>query len=148
MRNGERQDRIRAQLSDNRLDVTLNGHRQSVYGHRHGQELTLFQQGRNFRCTLFRETFGLEDTSLEGSLEASMSGAVISVQVKKGDTVIAGQTLLIMEAMKMEHTIKASANGVVSEVLYGVCDQVAKGAELIAIDVTPGADTEETEAKA
>jgi 3-methylcrotonyl-CoA carboxylase alpha subunit len=43
---------------------------------------------------------------------------------------------MIMEAMKMEHAIKAPANGIVSEVFYAEGDQVAEGAELIAIDVT------------
>ena len=146
VRNGKREDRIRAELGDDRLEVTLNGHRQSLYGHLHGQELTLFQQGQTFRCTLYRETFGLEDAAHEGSLAAPMNGAVISVQAKKGDTVTAGQTLVIMEAMKMEHAIRAPADGVVSDVFYTEGDQVAEGAELIAIDVTAKATRSEAEA--
>ncbi|MDI9246376.1 acetyl/propionyl/methylcrotonyl-CoA carboxylase subunit alpha [Marinobacter sp. CHS3-4] len=134
--NGDRQDHLQATLTDDRLDVTLNGHRQSLYGHLNGDELTLFRHGRTFRCTVFKERFGLEDAGHEGSLEAPMNGAVIAVQAKKGDTVTAGQTLVIMEAMKMEHAIKAPANGVVTDVFYSEGDQVAEGAELIAIDVT------------
>jgi 3-methylcrotonyl-CoA carboxylase alpha subunit len=42
-----------------------------------------------------------------------------------------GAALLVMEAMKMEHTIVAPADGVVAEVLYAVGDQVAEGAELV-----------------
>jgi 3-methylcrotonyl-CoA carboxylase alpha subunit len=43
----------------------------------------------------------------------------------------AGQVLAIMEAMKMEHTIAAPADGVVAELLYAPGDQVAEGAELL-----------------
>ena len=60
----------------------------------------------------------------------------ISVQTKVGDTVTAGQSLVIMEAMKMEHAIKAPADGVVTDIFFAEGDQVSEGAELIAIEVT------------
>jgi 3-methylcrotonyl-CoA carboxylase alpha subunit len=47
-----------------------------------------------------------------------------------------GEPLVIMEAMKMEHTIAAPSDGVVQEVLYRVGDQVADGAPLLAFEVT------------
>lgn len=56
------------------------------------------------------------------------------ISVKAGDTVEKGQPLLVMEAMKMEHTISAPADGRVEEVFYGVGDQVTEGAELVSID--------------
>jgi 3-methylcrotonyl-CoA carboxylase alpha subunit len=49
-----------------------------------------------------------------------------------GQEVKKGQPLVIMEAMKMEHTISAPSDGVVEEVLYQVGDQVADGAPLLA----------------
>jgi 3-methylcrotonyl-CoA carboxylase alpha subunit len=60
-----------------------------------------------------------------------MPGKVIAVQVQNGAQVTKGAPLLIMEAMKMEHTIVAPADGKVDEVLYGVGDQVAEGAALV-----------------
>jgi 3-methylcrotonyl-CoA carboxylase alpha subunit len=66
-----------------------------------------------------------------GGLAAPMPGKVIAVMVQAGAKVERGAPLLIMEAMKMEHTIMAPAAGAVKEVLYGVGDQVAEGAELI-----------------
>ena len=51
--------------------------------------------------------------------------------MKAGDAVKKGQALAVMEAMKMEHTIAAPADGTVSEVLYAPGDQVAEGAELL-----------------
>ena len=71
----------------------------------------------------------------EGRLTAPMPGKVIAVLVEPGTVVEKGTPLIVMEAMKMEHTIGAPAAGVVSEVLYAVGDQVADGAQLLVLDV-------------
>jgi len=70
-----------------------------------------------------------------GRLTAPMPGKVVSFAVKAGDKVSRGQPLAVMEAMKMEHTIAAPADGTVEELLYGPGDQVAEGAELLRIAV-------------
>jgi 3-methylcrotonyl-CoA carboxylase alpha subunit len=70
-----------------------------------------------------------------GRLTAPMPGKVVSVLAKVGATVARGTPLMVMEAMKMEHTIAAPADGVIGEVLYAVGDQVAEGAELVRIVV-------------
>ncbi|MGH8809658.1 MAG: biotin/lipoyl-containing protein, partial [Noviherbaspirillum sp.] len=67
-----------------------------------------------------------------GRLTAPMPGKIVAVLVEQGKTVDKGTPLLIMEAMKMEHTIAAPANGTVEELLYAVGDQVAEGAQLLA----------------
>jgi 3-methylcrotonyl-CoA carboxylase alpha subunit len=67
----------------------------------------------------------------KGGLTAPMPGKVVSFAVKVGDKVKAGQTLAVMEAMKMEHTIAAPKDGEVSELLYAPGDQIAEGAELL-----------------
>ncbi|MGN4190724.1 acetyl/propionyl/methylcrotonyl-CoA carboxylase subunit alpha [Burkholderia gladioli] len=69
-----------------------------------------------------------------GRLTAPMPGKVIAVLVEAGQKVEAGAPLIVMEAMKMEHTIGAPSAGVVAEVLYAVGDQVADGAQLITLD--------------
>ncbi|WP_440109559.1 acetyl/propionyl/methylcrotonyl-CoA carboxylase subunit alpha [Acidovorax sp. BL-A-41-H1] len=66
-----------------------------------------------------------------GRLTAPMPGKVVSFAVKAGDKVAKGQPLAVMEAMKMEHTIAAPADGVVAELLYAPGDQVTEGAELL-----------------
>jgi 3-methylcrotonyl-CoA carboxylase alpha subunit len=66
-----------------------------------------------------------------GRLTAPMPGKVVSFSVKAGDKVRKGQALAVMEAMKMEHTIAAPADGTVAELLYAPGDQVAEGAELL-----------------
>ena len=68
-----------------------------------------------------------------GRLTAPMPGKVVSFAVKAGDKVSKGQALAVMEAMKMEHTIAAPADGTVAELLYAPGDQVAEGAELLSI---------------
>ncbi len=66
-----------------------------------------------------------------GRLTAPMPGKIVAVLVAAGDTVTAGAPLVIMEAMKMEHTIAAPRDGVIDALLYAVGDQVADGAPLI-----------------
>ena len=75
-----------------------------------------------------------EGHSEGGRLTAPMPGKLVSFAVKAGDTVTKGQALAVMEAMKMEHTIAAPADGVVQELLYAPGDQVTEGAELIRIE--------------
>jgi 3-methylcrotonyl-CoA carboxylase alpha subunit len=60
-----------------------------------------------------------------------MPGKVVALLCAQGDRVSRGQPLLVMEAMKMEHTINAPHDGVVEELLYAAGDQVAEGGELL-----------------
>ena len=72
------------------------------------------------------------DTAAEGGrLTAPMPGKVVSFAVKAGDVVKKGQPLAVMEAMKMEHTIAAPADGTVAELLFAPGDQVTEGSELL-----------------
>lgn len=70
----------------------------------------------------------------EGGLVAPMPGKVIEVKVKKGDKVKAGDTLIIIEAMKMEHSIKATENGKVAKLMVSLNQQVDNGATLLVLD--------------
>jgi len=70
----------------------------------------------------------------QGSLSAPMPGKVIALNVKKGSKVKAGDVLVILEAMKMEHSIKAAEDGVVSKILISKNDQVENGAPLMVVD--------------
>ena len=67
----------------------------------------------------------------EGAVRAPLPGRIIDLKVKVGDSVSRGQPLLVLEAMKMEHTLAAPADGTVKAVRYGVGEQVAEGAELV-----------------
>ena len=69
-----------------------------------------------------------------GGLVAPMPGKVINLNVKKGTKVKTGDTLVILEAMKMEHSIKAAEDGIISELYVSNNDQVENGALLMVID--------------
>ena len=75
------------------------------------------------------------ETQAEGGrLTAPMPGKVVSFAVKAGDAVKKGQALAVMEAMKMEHTIAAPADGTVAELLFAPGDQVTEGSELLRME--------------
>ena len=63
-----------------------------------------------------------------------LPGTVISINVKEGDTVAAGQTLLVLEAMKMENNIDAERGGVVKQILVAAGATVMEGDVLIVIE--------------
>jgi 3-methylcrotonyl-CoA carboxylase alpha subunit len=67
----------------------------------------------------------------EAAVKAPLPGKIIDLRVKAGDKVSKGQPLLVLEAMKMEHTLAAPADGTVKAVRYAVGEQVVEGAELV-----------------
>jgi len=75
-----------------------------------------------------------DDSAGAGSLAAPMSGKVVKVLTQMGAKVAKGDPLLILEAMKMEHTIAAPKDGVVKEIHYSAGEQVPEGAELITLE--------------
>ncbi len=85
------------------------------------------------------------DQVAEGSLLAPMPGTVIAVRVEAGAAVAAGQPVLVMEAMKMQHTINAPIDGVVSELAVGVGEQVTAGAVLAVVSAPENQTQHETD---
>jgi len=79
------------------------------------------------------------DENAPGSLLAPMPGSVIAVHVETGASVEAGDTLMVLEAMKMEHSIRAPHTGTVRAIHFRIGDRVDEGAVL--------AEIEETEAR-
>ncbi len=76
-----------------------------------------------------------------GGLESPMPGVVTKVMVKPGDAVTRGQPLLAVEAMKMEHLIRAPHDGTVRTLAARVGDMVSTGVPLAEV-VAPGADAD------
>jgi 3-methylcrotonyl-CoA carboxylase alpha subunit len=76
----------------------------------------------------------LEGDVSGGELAAPMPGKIVGVLVEPGASVDKGTPLLVLEAMKMEHTITAPARGRVKAVHFAAGDQVAEGAELLAFE--------------
>jgi pyruvate carboxylase subunit A/propionyl-CoA carboxylase alpha chain len=83
--------------------------------------------------------FGDPDAAVaHGSLLAPMPGSVLRIGAAVGDTVTAGQPLVWLEAMKMEHTVTAPGDGVLAELNVGVGQQVDVGAILARVDSPTG----------
>ncbi len=68
------------------------------------------------------------------AVEAPLQGTIVAVSVEEGDTVAAGQQLLVMEAMKMEHEITATSTGIVRRLAVGVGDTVFEGHSLVFVE--------------
>ena len=100
---------------------------------RDGEVFHVFTGGRHFALTYNDPMAHAGETEAAGGrLTAPMPGKVVAVLATKGQEVKKGDPLVIMEAMKMEHTIAAPGDGLVEEILYQVGDQVADGAPLLA----------------
>jgi len=117
---------------DGALDVQFAGQRAQAHVYLLGGVVHVFTpRGAARIATVDLLAHAGASTAEGGRLTAPMPGKVVSFAVKAGDTVAKGQPLAVMEAMKMEHTIAAPADGVVAELLYAPGDQVAEGAELL-----------------
>ncbi|HJV80622.1 acetyl/propionyl/methylcrotonyl-CoA carboxylase subunit alpha [Noviherbaspirillum sp.] len=100
---------------------------------RDGEMFHVFTGGAHFPLNYNDPLAHAGEAEAEGGrLTAPMPGKIVAVLVDKGRSVEKGEPLLIMEAMKMEHTIAAPANGTVEDLLYAVGDQVSEGAQLLA----------------
>lgn len=115
-----------------RLLVELNGVKKFAHVSRSGDEYWIHFQGRIY-VTNMHEPGSKESSSSEGSLSAPMPGTILEVMVKKGQRVREGQTLLVMEAMKMEHRIQAPRPGEVTAVHFQTGERVDMGANLVEI---------------
>jgi 3-methylcrotonyl-CoA carboxylase alpha subunit len=94
----------------------------------------LFYNGKNYTLKEEERFPKLRNREKLGDLSAPMPGQVVSVNIKTGDDVEKGATLLTLEAMKMEHTIKAGCSGKVSQVLVTSGDQVMADQLLVVIN--------------
>ena len=121
-------------LPDGRVLVRLDGRAFKARAVRSGQDWHVFFDGDYRRLSLRQELAGLDLDAGQGSLAAPMPGKIVKVITKPGAKVAKGDALLILEAMKMEHTIAAPADGVVKEIHYGAGEQVLEGAELISLE--------------
>ena len=102
-----------------------------LFLHHENQLVAVHKYGREFFKRVDPLYFEKQEENREVRLSAPMPGNVIRVLVKAGEKVSRGQQLLVMEAMKMEHTILAPADGVVGKVSFNQGDLVQNGSELI-----------------
>lgn len=89
-----------------------------------GVEGTIFEGGKKLK----------KSGGAAGSLTSPMPGKIFKVLVSEGEKVTKGQTLLILEAMKMEHAIRSDKDGAVKKILYKVGELVQGGVTLIDVE--------------
>ena len=100
---------------------------------RHGNRFTVIGDDGSWRLDYVDPLVEPDDAAVAGGrLTAPMPGKVVQVLAQPGETVKRGQPILILEAMKMEHTIAAPADGTVDAINYKAGELVEEGAALIA----------------
>ena len=104
---------------------------------RDGNDWHVLYDGAYRRLSLKSELGGA-DAEAAGSLTAPMPGRIVKVMTKPGAKVGKGDALLILEAMKMEHTITAPKPGTVRTIHYAAGEQVLEGAELVTLEGNAG----------
>jgi 3-methylcrotonyl-CoA carboxylase alpha subunit len=121
-------------LADGLLRVRLDGVAFQARAVRAGSDWHVFCDGTGRRLSLKPALAAAVDAAGAGSLAAPMPGKIVQVMTQSGAKVAKGDPLLVLEAMKMEHTITAPADGVVKEIHFAAGDQVLEGAELISLE--------------
>jgi 3-methylcrotonyl-CoA carboxylase alpha subunit len=123
------------ECSDGRLRIAAAGHCFEAMVVANDDVRHVFAPGARARLTLIDPLAQLNEADEHGGrLTAPMSGTVVAVFVSAGEAVAKGAPLIVLEAMKMEHTIAAPAKGRVAAVHFGVGDRVGEGAELVAFE--------------
>jgi 3-methylcrotonyl-CoA carboxylase alpha subunit len=126
---------------DGDLCADLGGRRCRATVVRNGNELAILCAGH--RHLLIVQDPAQQATEREdpiGRLTAPMPGKIVAVMVAAGDQVERGRPLVVLEAMKMEHTITAPAAGVVASLPFAVGDVVSEGEELLVFEAEGGTE--------
>jgi len=122
-------------LKDGILAFGQDGMRQRLFAEVDTAHVTLVSGAATLTLKRHaRDGGGSEDTDGPGTITAPMPGKILDVKVADGEAVERGQPLLVMEAMKMEQTINAPRDGVVSGLALTAGNQVADGAVLLTIE--------------
>ena len=114
------------------LKADLEGLKVSAAVVRDSDTLTILSRGEAFRIE-YVDRMALVDVDLEegSKVTAPLPGKIVQVMVESGAEVKKGDTLIILEAMKMEHAITASRDAVISDIPFAIGEQVTEGTELV-----------------
>ena len=118
-------------VTDEFIDIEFDNVRRRVNITRY-ENLYLVQHDRGHKLIKLLPRFKNEqDLIQKGSLISPMPGKVTEMNVKVGDNITKGQKLLVMEAMKMNHSISSDRDGVVKEIYVNIGDQLETGTSLL-----------------
>ena len=117
------------------LSLLINGKKHTGSFISVGDKMFITTDGQHFEISaidlMSRDELGIAGSSI---VKAPMPGKVIAIQVKDGDTVAVGDTLMVLEAMKMEHALGATLNGVIQSIDVEMGEQVEDGQVLIVLE--------------
>lgn len=120
-------------------ELQLNdGHEiRHIYFEQQPDKLTMYTKLGPIDVTRFnwQENVG-QHQQVDNQLTAPMPGTVVAILKKKGELIQIGEALMVLEAMKMEHTIRAPSDGIISSIFYEIGSQVNEGATLAALEKT------------
>ncbi|MCP4880943.1 MAG: ATP-grasp domain-containing protein [Gammaproteobacteria bacterium] len=126
--------------TDEHLRLSLNGQMTKASYCQFGDRLSIFSPTGKLVVQLLQpqiDNFNQTRQHDAGDIVAPMNGSLIACLVESGQNVDEGEALLVVEAMKMEHTIYASTAGIVGEIYYRVGDLVAAEAQLLHLNPLP-----------
>ena len=106
----------------------------AVSGFSDGERVVVFYEGQAYEFALGSRGTGTSHGIHDGEIEAPMPGKVTAVEVSPGETVVKGQRLLTLEAMKMEHALIAPFDGTVAELNAKTGSQVTEGTILVKVE--------------
>ncbi len=139
----EFEDGARARIfswSSKAIDVEVDGRRQHARVTRTENRLIVQTPTSDIEFDVIPRFVLPGDEAASGGLAAPMPGKVIAIRVAVGDSVTSGQTLILLEAMKMEHPMRATLDGIVTEIRVSQGEQVENEALLLIIEPTDSAD--------
>ena len=123
--------RLRAVSGGGSIQVADKFYRVADIGEDH---VVVFEKGAAFECGLLRWGASPETDASDGTVRSPMPGRIVSIAKGAGESIKAGETLLVLEAMKMEHALKAPLTGVIAELSVGQGAQVSEGVVLARIE--------------
>ncbi len=133
----EREYFVRPDVRLDELRIEINHYSHKVLIEDSAVACTLYtEQGP---ITVYRHTWEQDNaptSTIKGQLTAPMPATIVAILKNQGDAVLAGEALIILEAMKMEHTIHAPEDGIIEHILYEVGVQVDEGAQLLSLNPT------------
>ena len=153
--NGEVVEALVVPINKNQLKVQLHDQEHLLDAHLDGNQLRIQTSQQNHQATIDNRTNCLtlysdqgqiiierfnwnqldsQTTTHKGQLTAPMPATVVAILKNIGEKVKAGDRLIVLEAMKMEHTIHAPKDGVLSKIFYTVGAQVNEGEELLSLN--------------